>query len=116
MHELAVTESVLNLAAKHGIKAGAERITDINLVIGQLSSIIDDSIQFYWDIISEDTICEGAKLHFQRIPARLECLDCTEQYNIETELSPCPNCGSYHVKVITGDEFFLESIEINRQT
>jgi len=37
-------------------KANASKVTGINLVIGQLSSIVDDSIQFYWDTISEGTI------------------------------------------------------------
>jgi hydrogenase nickel incorporation protein HypA/HybF len=40
-------------------------------VIGRLASIVDDSIQFYWDMISEGTICQGAKLHFKRVPAEL---------------------------------------------
>ena len=55
MHELPVTESVLEIALRHAKGAGAERITNIYLVIGQLSSIVDDSIQFYWDIVSKDS-------------------------------------------------------------
>ncbi len=65
MHELSVTESVLEIACKHAKKAGATRVTDVSLVIGRLSSIVDDSVSFYWDVISKDTLCEGAKLHFQ---------------------------------------------------
>jgi hydrogenase nickel incorporation protein HypA/HybF len=75
MHELSVTESILDIATKHGQQAGATRVTDIHLVIGQLASIVDDSVQFYWDIISQDSICAAAKLHFKRIPALLECQD-----------------------------------------
>ena len=61
MHELAVTESILNIAVQHASQAGAVRVTDLNLVIGQLSSIFDDSVQFYWDMISEGTICAGRR-------------------------------------------------------
>ena len=53
MHELTVTESVLRIACKHAEDARATRVTDIYLVIGSLSSIIDDCISFYWDIISK---------------------------------------------------------------
>jgi hypothetical protein len=56
MHELPVTESILDIAVKHARQANAQRIADIYLVIGQLSSIVDDSIQFYWDIIAKDTL------------------------------------------------------------
>ncbi len=112
MHELAITESVLDIAARHGRQANAQRVTDIHLVIGQLSSIVDDSVQFYWDIVSRDTICEGATLHFERIPAQFLCLDCHHTYEFQQELSACPNCDSIRVKVTAGEEFQLQSIEI----
>ena len=114
MHELSVTESVLEIACKHAEKAQAKKVTDIHLVIGKLSSIIDDSVQFYWDIISKDTLCEDAQLHFKRLPAELVCSECSTQYKLENDLIPCPNCGSARVRVVSGDEFNLESIEIER--
>ncbi|MBW6464999.1 MAG: hydrogenase maturation nickel metallochaperone HypA [Brevefilum sp.] len=114
MHELSVTESVLEIACKHAEQAQATRVTDIHLVIGRLSSIVDDSVAFYWDIISKDTLCENAQLHFKRLPAELICLDCDHQYQLEDDLMPCPNCGSPRIRVLSGDEFNLESIEIQR--
>ena len=114
MHELSVTESVLGIACKHAEEANATRVTDIHLVIGRLSSIVDDSISFYWNLISKDTLCENARLHFNRIPAELVCLDCNHQYQLTHELTPCPNCNSARIRVLSGDEFHLESIEIKR--
>jgi hydrogenase nickel incorporation protein HypA/HybF len=113
MHELSITQSVLDIALRHGNKANATLITDIYLVIGELSSIVDDSVQFYWDIISKETLAEGAQLHFKRIPAKLQCLECNTIYSLERgELISCPNCDSTHIKVIAGKEFQMESIEI----
>lgn len=112
MHELAVTESILDIAQKHAIQAQAARVTDIYIVMGKLSSIVDDSIQFYWDMISQDTMCVGAKLHFNRIPAKLVCLSCGNNYNLDDGLTPCPQCSSTQVKVISGEEFWVDSIEI----
>lgn len=115
MHELSVTESILNIALKHAQAAGADRVTDIYVVIGQLSSIVDDSVQFYWDMISEGSICQGAALHFERIPARLSCLECGGEYTIPEEMRPCPNCGSFLIKVISGEEFYLDSIAVEKK-
>ncbi len=112
MHELAVTQSILDLALQHAAKADATRVTDIYLIIGKLSSIVDDSVQFYWELIAKDTICDKALLHFERIPAELTCLDCGNTYTLDSELVPCPKCGSNRVKFNTGNEFRLESIEI----
>jgi hydrogenase nickel incorporation protein HypA/HybF len=115
MHELIVTENILEIALKHAKQAGASKVTDIHLVIGNLSSIVDDSVSFYWNIISEDTICNNANLHIKRIPAELQCTDCGKQYAIDSGLSPCPACGSTKVKVISGEEFWLDSIEIEKE-
>jgi hydrogenase nickel incorporation protein HypA/HybF len=114
MHELSVSESILSLVLENANKAKANKVTGINLVIGQLSSIVDDSIQFYWDTISEGTICQGAKLNFNRIQAILKCQDCEKEYSIDKGLTSCPNCGSYRSTIIHGEEFYLDSIEIEK--
>lgn len=112
MHELSVTESILEIATRHAKGANASRITGLNLVIGQLSSIVDDSVQFYWDIIAQGTLAEGATLKFRRIPVELGCLDCDEKFHPSTENMACPACGGIRIKVLSGDEFFVESIEV----
>jgi hydrogenase nickel incorporation protein HypA/HybF len=112
MHELSVTESILEISIRHAEEAKAKHITNLYLVIGQLASIVDDSVQFYWDIISKGTIAEGATLHFRRLPAKFLCLDCSEQYNPGSDGFSCPTCKSDHVMVIAGDEFYMEAIDV----
>jgi hydrogenase nickel incorporation protein HypA/HybF len=112
MHELTVTESLLEIALRHGKKANAHRITDLYLVIGTLSSIIDDSVQFYWDFIAKDTPAEGAQLHFRRISAEFHCQECDRRYSPDGDEFACPHCGSPRVEVAAGKEFYLESIGV----
>jgi len=114
MHELSITENILNIALDHAKKESARKVTDININIGQLSSIVDDSVQFYWDMIAKDSICEGARLNFNRIPGKFNCLDCQKDYLMGSEPGPCPSCGSYNIRVITGQEFQLDSINIEK--
>ena len=114
MHELPVTENILEIATRHAREAGAKRITSVHLVIGQLASIVDDSVQFYWDIVSKNTPAEGALLHFKRIPTEMQCLDCQQRYAPNDEDMACPACGSAHIKVVAGEEFYLEAIEVER--
>jgi hydrogenase nickel incorporation protein HypA/HybF len=113
MHELPVTESILKIALRHAEEAGAPRITDLYLVIGQLSSIVDDSVQFYWDIMSKDTLAEGARLHFRRVPTEMVCLNCSQRYEPSTEDLACPSCGGVSIKVVAGEEFYLEAIDVD---
>jgi len=112
MHELAITEQIMDIALRHARDANARRVTDLHLQIGALSSIIDDSVQFYWDIITQDSLCEGATLHFHKVPAQFHCQDCNQVYTLEQELTACPHCDGIHVKIISGQEFQLTSIDI----
>ncbi len=113
MHELSVTESVLEIALRHAESASAKRIVRLNLVIGELSSIVDESVQFYWDIVSKGTIAEGAELHFERIPATLRCQSCNHVFSLDGKSYCCPACGASQVAPAGGDEFRLESIEVD---
>lgn len=110
MHELSVTQSILQLALQQ-ISEDAH-ITDLYLVIGQLSSMIDESVQFYWNIISEGTAAEGSTLHFKRIAAEMQCQKCGLHYKLGGDNFSCPQCGSATIRLISGDEFYLEAIEV----
>lgn len=114
MHELAITQNLLDIALRYAQRENASVITDLYLVIGDLSSIVDESVQFYWDIISRDTIAEGATLHFERIPMQMICFDCGATYQPEPGTLVCAQCGSTQVQVAGGDEFRLDSINIEQ--
>ena len=113
MHELALTQNILDIAIKHAEKANAKKVNTIYLVIGQLSSVVDDSVSFYWDMISEGTIAEGASLQFRRIPTKMSCNKCNKEYDPTPGNFACPYCGSESVTVKQGNEFFLEAIDID---
>jgi hydrogenase nickel incorporation protein HypA/HybF len=105
MHELSVTESILEISLRHAKKVDAKRITNLYLVIGQLASIVDDSVQFY-------TIADGSKLHFRRIPATLMCKECDNQFTPDGSGYECPKCKGSNIKIISGEEFFMEAIDV----
>lgn len=113
MHELPATEGILSVALEAAQQNGARRIIAIDLVIGELAGIVDDSVQFYFDILSKDTIAEGAVLRFRRERAAANCGDCGHQFPVEVPLTAvCPVCGGNRLRVSGGREFFVESIEV----
>ena len=112
MHELSITENILKIALRHAEQAGAVRITRLNLVIGELSGIVGESVQFYWDMIARETIAEGSQLHFERVPASLRCLDCEHVFPMDGRSYTCPQCGESRVAAAGGDDFRLESSEV----
>jgi hydrogenase nickel incorporation protein HypA/HybF len=113
MHELSVTQSVLDIVLRHANRSNARRVLAINLVIGELTGFVDDSIQFYFDFMSKDTMAEGAKLNFERIPARVRCHACGAEYvPPDSRLWACPECEALGSEIISGREFSVASIEI----
>ncbi len=113
MHELSVTEGLLSIVNEEAKKRGVRKITSINLVIGELASIIDESVQFYFNILSKGTASEGAVLFFRRIAAEYSCQECGLIFEKKTHSYNCPRCGGKSVIVNRGQEFYIESIEVD---
>jgi len=113
MHELAVTESIVKIAQEKAGELGASRVTGINLVLGEWSGLVDDCIQFYFDILSQGMLAQGARLSFQRIPARFRCRSCEAEFTPSQYDWTCPRCRRLGGDLIAGREFYLESIEVD---
>lgn len=114
MHEYGVVQNVVDLIMQR-INEKPLKVTDINLVIGELSSYVDDSIQFYFDILSKDTPLDGAKLHFKRVPAVFGCTHCGAEFTRRGMAFVCPFCGGDGAYIRQGMEFYIESIEVEER-
>jgi hydrogenase nickel incorporation protein HypA/HybF len=109
MHELSITEAILDVVLRHACGA---RVADVHLLVGELSSYVDDSISMYWTELARGTAAEGARLHFTVEPATLRCFDCAAEFPISTPELLCPKCGSARATPHGGRECRVESIEV----
>jgi|SRR5687767_11651589 len=110
MHELSLSGAIVNTVEKH---AAGRRVSVVSLRIGALRQVVPDTLDFYFGFVSKGTVCEGARLGQELIPARLRCASCEREWEIELPLFMCPACGSAgRVEVACGDEFEVESIEV----
>ena len=112
MHELSLAESTLELALRHAQKAGASRVTALHMVVGEFTTLAEASFGFYWDRVCRDTPAAGSRLNIRRTRARLKCLACGEEYEAGGDAWNCPSCTSDRVRLMSGDECYLESIEV----
>ena len=112
MHELSITQNVIDIVVEHAQRARAQRVTTINLVVGDLTGFVDDSIQFYFDMLSPGTLAAGAQLTIERISPAARCRSCGHEFQPENRNWACPQCGAIGGEVLRGREFLVESIEV----
>ena len=111
MHELPVVLDIIRVMQGEAKKRGFHEITKINLVIGELSSIVVESVQMYFEVAAKVTPCAHAQLVFEHRPAMLKCTSCGKEFPHEKSFS-CPACGGDSVLVKgTGTEFYIKSFD-----
>lgn len=111
MHELPVVLDIINVIKEEAQKRGFQKITKITLVIGELSSIVDESVQMYFEVAAKDTPCANAALVFEHRPAMLKCAACGKEFPHEKSFC-CPACGGDATLVKgTGGEFYIKSFD-----
>lgn len=113
MHELSVTESMLGVVLRHAEKNKAREVKRINMVLGEMSSVMEESVRFYFDIIAKDTIAGGAELDFRRTKLVGRCGACGKEFEVVEFDFRCPECDADNTQIVSGREFQVESIEIN---
>ena len=109
MHELSLSRAVLNTVVKH---AGGRPVTLVSLRVGRLRQVVPDTLEFYFEFVARGTICEGARLEQEIVEARLRCEACRRMWAIEIPAFRCPTCGGAEVVIARGNEFEVESIEV----
>lgn len=113
MHELSVTESMLGVVLRHAQANNATKVTRINMVMGEMSTVMEDSVRFYFEIIGKDTIAQDAELNFRHTKLITKCKDCGKEFEVIEYDFTCPDCKGTQTEIISGREFQVESIEIS---
>ena len=113
--ELNAIQSILEKVLFKTRELNAKHITSIYIAIGEIAELNRDSIQNYWNELSKGTSAEHAQLHLRLITAEAQCMACFQKYHPEGGEIHCPHCGSYGAKILAGEEFYLESIETDRE-
>lgn len=113
MHELAITQSILDIAQKAAAEHSVQRIREIRIKIGDYSGVVPQCIQYYFDVISQNTVAQGAKLKMERLPIVMRCEACRWEGEMDKHHIQCPACGGTQLKLLQGREFYVESLEVD---
>jgi hydrogenase nickel incorporation protein HypA/HybF len=113
VHELSLSSAVLDTVLRH---ADGRKVNRVDLTVGALRQVVPASLEFYWGIVSRETVCQDARLAMELVEARLACGTCAHrEWTLDQPVFRCPGCGGSDVRVLAGEEFLVESIDVEER-
>ena len=113
MHELSIVSSVVDSVMESLERYPGARVKEVRLRVGALSAVVEDSLQFCYEIATADTPLEGSKLVVKILPVVMHCARCDADVELQSVQSfRCPRCGELVGDLRQGRELEIEAIEI----
>lgn len=113
MHELSLCRSVFDIAdrARNG-----RRVTAVHLQVGQLRQVVPDTLVYCWGLVTDDSPLAGSKLEIDHVPVVLDCADCSSRTTVANSLVlVCAQCGGGSITLISGEEFMVTSLDVEKE-
>lgn len=111
MHEMGITQGILAAAFDAAEEAGATRITEVRIRVGEMTEVVEFALQFAFESLTPGTMAEGATLVVEHVPARSRCRSCGHEYDHDRFQMVCPQCESLDVEMLQGRELLIDAIE-----
>ncbi|HUF43001.1 MAG TPA: hydrogenase maturation nickel metallochaperone HypA [Verrucomicrobiae bacterium] len=110
MHEMALAQGILQIVLD---AADGEKVRNISLRVGDRQMVVRDSLEFSFRLAAEGTEAADAVIAMEQVATCLLCRQCGAQ--AEAELPPwmCRQCGANEVEILSGDELFVEAVELD---
>ncbi len=110
MHEVGIMEQTVEIAID---RAGrVDRIYTLKMRIGKMSGVVPEALEFAFDVVTQGTIAEGAKLEIETIPVTCYCSNCNSNFQPSDLFYECPECGKFSYQILSGKEIELVSVEV----
>jgi len=113
MHEMSIAEGILDIALDYAAKNGG-RVKKVGLILGEMSGVETEALDFAWDIITKGTAAEGAKLESRRTELIGRCQKCGREGHVENYNFFCPACGGV-VEILSGRELKVEYLDLDEE-
>jgi len=109
MHEMAITQSVVDAVCEH---AAGRHIRSVKVEVGALCAVVPDAMQFCFELATEGTLADGARLDLDVQPGSARCRTCGMTFDLPDLILLCP-CGSADVEVVAGRDLKILSMEVS---
>lgn len=113
MHEVGITQSIVEIAEKHAREQEASRVLSVTVEIGALSGVVPEAMEFCFEACTRGTLLEGARLIVERIPGKGRCSGCGAGIDLDPHTFACPACGALGPERLQGEELRITELEVD---
>ena len=114
MHELSIASSIVETVTEAAAAHPGARVTAVRLRIGALAGVVEDALDFCWQIATEGTPLARAVLEVRKLPVVVHCEHCNADEELDGVQSfRCPRCGELCADLRQGRELEIDSFEID---
>jgi hydrogenase nickel incorporation protein HypA/HybF len=112
VHELSVCQALVQQLETVSAANGGGTVALVRLRIGPLSGVEGPLLQRAFPLATAGTIAEGAELVIETAGVVVQCNECGATSDATPNRMLCGACNSYRVRMVSGDEMLLESVEL----
>ena len=113
MHELSLAVGIVDQVKNVAKREKFNKVSSINIEIGELSGVIPESLKGALSIAVLDTILENTAINFDIISGLAICKECKTEYELHSFADECPKCNGYLKTIIKGKELLIKSIDVD---
>jgi hydrogenase nickel incorporation protein HypA/HybF len=110
MHEYSIVQALVDSVEREARARNATAVHRLSVRIGALAGVEAGLLASAYEICRTGTLCAGAELAIEAVPACWTCPDCGQEI-AAGEVLRCPACQS-PARLVSGDEIILDRIEM----
>lgn len=112
MHEMSLCEYVLRVIEEQAPVQHYQKVKTVCLEIGALTTVEPAALRFGFDVVTKNSIADGANLEIIRVPAQAWCLQCLKNVAVQQRFDACPDCGGHQLQVNAGESLRIKELEV----
>ncbi|AKH21949.1 hydrogenase maturation nickel metallochaperone HypA [Sedimenticola thiotaurini] len=110
---MSICEGILQVMEEQAASQQFKRVKSVWLEIGPLAGVELDALRFGFDVVTRDSLADGARLEIIEMPGTAWCLACSKSVPIRQRFDACPECGSFQLQITGGDELRIKELEVD---
>ena len=112
MHELSLSNGMLEIIEKRAVEDGFDRVLVVRLEVGALSCVERAALSFCFESVTRGSVAEGAHLDILDVAGKAWCWDCEAVVPLARRGEACGRCGGYQLKVRDGEQVRIKELEV----